>query len=115
MDGHVYNAFLICIYTKTRKRICPIVQVLATVVGKQGSTNDTLDFMPLTVDFQQSASAVGRIPTNYLRRELQQSDADILASRMIDRSIRPLFPKNYSGETQVWLASCNFGLKTSEK
>ncbi|VDN05339.1 unnamed protein product [Thelazia callipaeda] len=75
--------------------------VLATVVGKQSSGNDMADFMPLTVDFQQSASAIGRIPTNYLRRELQQSDADILASRMIDRSIRPLFPKEYCGETQV--------------
>ncbi|CAG9534370.1 unnamed protein product [Cercopithifilaria johnstoni] len=75
--------------------------VLATVVGRQSSTNDTADFMPLTVDFQQSASAVGRIPTNYLRRELQRNDADILASRMIDRSVRPLFPKNYSGETQI--------------
>lgn len=75
--------------------------MLATVVGRQSSTTDIADFMPLTVDFQQSASAVGRIPTNYLRRELQRNDADILASRMIDRSIRPLFPKDYSGETQV--------------
>ncbi|EJW86780.1 3' exoribonuclease [Wuchereria bancrofti] len=75
--------------------------VLATVVGRQSSTSDTADFMPLTVDFQQSASAVGRIPMNYLRRELQRNDADILASRMIDRSIRPLFPKDYSGETQI--------------
>lgn len=71
------------------------------MVGRQSSASDTVDFMPLTVDFQQSASAVGRIPTNYLRRELQRNDADILASRMIDRSIRPLFPKDYSGETQV--------------
>ncbi|EJD73692.1 3' exoribonuclease family, variant [Loa loa] len=78
-----------------------MVQVLATVVGRHSSTSDTADFMPLTVDFQQSASAVGRIPTNYLRRELQRNDADILASRMIDRSIRPLFPKDYSGETQI--------------
>ncbi|KAM3728390.1 Polyribonucleotide nucleotidyltransferase 1 [Dirofilaria immitis] len=75
--------------------------VLATVVGKQSSAGDMADFMPLTVDFQQSASAVGRIPTNYLRRELQRNDSDILASRMIDRSIRPLFPENYSGETQI--------------
>ncbi|KAL3990290.1 polyribonucleotide nucleotidyltransferase [Acanthocheilonema viteae] len=75
--------------------------VLATVVGRQNSVSDIADFMPLTVDFQQSASAVGRIPTNYLRKELQRNDADILASRMIDRSIRPLFPKDYSGETQI--------------
>ncbi|OZC10130.1 putative polyribonucleotide nucleotidyltransferase [Onchocerca flexuosa] len=75
--------------------------VLATVVGKQSSAGDTTDFMPLTVDFQQSASAIGRIPTNYLRRELQRNDSDILASRMIDRSVRPLFSKDYSGETQI--------------
>uniref|UniRef100_A0A915Q826 polyribonucleotide nucleotidyltransferase n=1 Tax=Setaria digitata TaxID=48799 RepID=A0A915Q826_9BILA len=75
--------------------------VLATVVGKHGVVGDVADFVPLMVDFQQSASAVGRIPTNYFRRELQRNDSDILASRMIDRSVRPLFPKDYSGETQI--------------
>ncbi|MFH4974027.1 hypothetical protein AB6A40_000736 [Gnathostoma spinigerum] len=75
--------------------------VLATVVSKAPSASSSSAMIPLTVDFKQSASALGRIPTNYLRRELQQTDADILASRVIDRSIRPLFPKGYNGETQV--------------
>lgn len=59
--------------------------------------------MPLVVDFKQSAAAVGKIPTNSLRRELGQTDADILASRVIDRSLRPLFPLGWVNETQVSL------------
>ncbi|KIH59500.1 putative polyribonucleotide nucleotidyltransferase, partial [Ancylostoma duodenale] len=53
------------------------------------------------IDFKQSAAAVGKIPTNYLRRELGQTDADILASRVIDRSLRPLFPPGWTNETQI--------------
>ncbi|KHN88235.1 Polyribonucleotide nucleotidyltransferase 1, mitochondrial [Toxocara canis] len=75
--------------------------ILATAVGERNSSSNAVSFLPLTVDFKQSAAAVGRIPTNYLRRELQQSDADVLASRLIDRSIRPLFPKEYKDTTQV--------------
>lgn len=77
------------------------LQILATAVGERDSSSSTTSFLPLTVDFKQSAAAVGRIPTNYLRREMQQSDADILASRIIDRSIRPLFPEQYRDATQV--------------
>ncbi|CAL2035202.1 unnamed protein product [Caenorhabditis brenneri] len=73
--------------------------VMATVVQrktKQGDGNG----VPLQVEYRPSASAVGRIPTNFLRRELSQSDNEILISRAIDRSIRPLLPLN-SYETQV--------------
>ncbi|PIC40901.1 hypothetical protein B9Z55_008496 [Caenorhabditis nigoni] len=73
--------------------------VMATVVQrkqKQGDGNG----VPLQVEYRPSASAVGRIPTNFLRRELSQSDNEILISRAIDRSIRPLMPAN-SYETQV--------------
>lgn len=76
------------------------VQVLATVVGKRG-TGSNSGFVSLSVDFRQSAAAVGRIPLNYLRRELKRSDADILISRAIDRSLRPLFAKEFDGEAQV--------------
>lgn len=58
-------------------------------------------FLPLSVDFKQSAAALGRIPTNYLRREMSSSDVDILYSRIIDRSIRPTFPKDFFFDTQV--------------
>ncbi|KAL6082331.1 hypothetical protein STEG23_021486, partial [Scotinomys teguina] len=58
-------------------------------------------FMPLVVDYRQKAAAAGRIPTNYLRREIGSSDKEILTSRIIDRSIRPLFPAGYFYDTQV--------------
>ncbi|KAH0507811.1 Polyribonucleotide nucleotidyltransferase 1, mitochondrial [Microtus ochrogaster] len=53
------------------------------------------------VDYRQKAAAAGRIPTNYLRREIGSSDKEILTSRVIDRSIRPLFPAGYFYDTQV--------------
>ncbi|CAI4220781.1 unnamed protein product, partial [Auanema sp. JU1783] len=56
---------------------------------------------PLTVEYKQSASAVGKIPSNYLRRELSQSDDDIINSRLIDRSLRPLIPKTWNCDTQI--------------
>ncbi|XP_013005527.1 polyribonucleotide nucleotidyltransferase 1, mitochondrial isoform X2 [Cavia porcellus] len=58
-------------------------------------------FMPLVVDYRQKAAAAGRIPTNHLRREIGSSDKEILTSRIIDRSIRPLFPAGYFYDTQV--------------
>lgn len=56
----------------------------------------------MNVDFRQSAAAIGRIPTNYLRREMQQTDQDIITSRTIDRSIRPIFLQNYTFPTNVF-------------
>uniref|UniRef100_A0A8C2U1L8 polyribonucleotide nucleotidyltransferase n=1 Tax=Coturnix japonica TaxID=93934 RepID=A0A8C2U1L8_COTJA len=53
------------------------------------------------VDYRQKAAAAGRIPTNYLRRELGTTDKEILTSRVIDRSIRPLFPVGYFYDTQI--------------
>ncbi len=50
-------------------------------------------FVPLTVDYRQKSAAAGRIPTNFLRREMGATDREILTSRVIDRSVRPLFPK----------------------
>lgn len=73
--------------------------VMATVVQKKEKQGDG-NGVPLQVEYRPSASAVGRIPTNFLRRELSQSDTEILISRAIDRSIRPLLPGN-SYETQV--------------
>ena len=66
--------------------------VLVTTVGsdKPGTAQG---FVPLTVDYRQKAAAAGRIPTNFLRRELGPSEKEILTARIIDRSVRPLFPK----------------------
>ncbi len=75
--------------------------VLVTAV----STNEMregIDFVPLTVEYQEKGYAVGRIPGNYFRREIgRPSEKETLTARIIDRPIRPLFPKNYRHETQV--------------
>ncbi|XP_041646288.1 polyribonucleotide nucleotidyltransferase 1, mitochondrial [Cheilinus undulatus] len=73
--------------------------VMVTAVSKTKATSS--QFMPLVVDYRQKAAAAGRIPTNYLRRELGTTDNEILTSRLIDRSIRPLFPPGYFYDTQV--------------
>ena len=66
--------------------------VLVTAVEKP-SAGTAQGFVPLTVDYRQKAAAAGRIPTNFLRRELGPTEKEILTARIIDRSIRPLFPK----------------------
>ena len=52
----------------------------------------------MTVDYRQKSAAAGRIPTNFLRREMGPSEKEILTSRVIDRSVRPLFPKGDSNK-----------------
>lgn len=74
--------------------------MMVTAVSKD-SSNSSLNFMPLTVDFRQKYAAAGRIPTNFLRRELGVSEKEILSSRLIDRSVRPLFPAHFNCETQL--------------
>ncbi|ESN93677.1 hypothetical protein HELRODRAFT_115530 [Helobdella robusta] len=75
--------------------------VLTTVVSKNNPTNNNASFTPLTVDYRQKSAAAGRIPTNHLRRDYGYMDKEILTSRIIDRSLRPLFPTGYSNETQI--------------
>jgi len=74
--------------------------VLVTVVS-DAKPREGLDFFPLTVDYRELFGAAGRIPHAYGRREGRLSDREILTCRIIDRSIRPLFPKSYRCETQV--------------
>uniref|UniRef100_A0A8D0GXF6 polyribonucleotide nucleotidyltransferase n=1 Tax=Sphenodon punctatus TaxID=8508 RepID=A0A8D0GXF6_SPHPU len=73
--------------------------VMVTAVSKTKPSPS--QFMPLVVDYRQKAAAAGRIPTNHLRRELGSTDKEILSSRVIDRSIRPLFPAGYFYDTQI--------------
>jgi polyribonucleotide nucleotidyltransferase len=74
--------------------------VLVTVVSTQEERPG--DFLPLTVEYQEKIYAAGRIPGNYFRREIgRPSEKETLTSRLIDRPIRPLFPKGYRSETQV--------------
>ncbi len=74
--------------------------ILATVVSAQEAGPD-VDFMPLSVDYKEKFSAVGRFPGGFTRREGRASDYEILVSRLIDRALRPLFPDDYHAETFV--------------
>jgi polyribonucleotide nucleotidyltransferase len=74
--------------------------VLATVVSAYQS-RDKIDFLPLTVDYQEKTFAAGKIPGGFFKREGRPSEKEILTSRLIDRAMRPLFPKGYDKETQI--------------
>ncbi len=75
--------------------------VLATAVSTD-EKREGIDFLPLTVDYQEMSYASGRIPGNFFRREMgRPSEKETLTSRLIDRPIRPLFPKGYGFETQI--------------
>ena len=74
--------------------------VLATVVSAYDA-RPNIDFLPLTVDYQERTFAAGKIPGGFFKREGRPSEKEILTSRLIDRSMRPLFPKGYDKETQV--------------
>ncbi|TAJ30288.1 MAG: polyribonucleotide nucleotidyltransferase [Nitrospirae bacterium] len=74
--------------------------VLATAVASQ-NVKPGIDFLPLTVDYQEKAYAAGKIPGGYFKREGRPSEKEVLTSRLIDRPMRPLFPEGYYYETQV--------------
>ncbi|MDH5753342.1 MAG: polyribonucleotide nucleotidyltransferase, partial [Deltaproteobacteria bacterium] len=67
------------------------------------------DFLPLTVDYREQLSAIGRIPGSFFRREGRSSEHEVLSSRLADRSLRPLFPKAYGAETQVISTVLSYG------
>jgi len=73
-----------------------LVTVVSLKTGREG-----LDFLPLTVDYQEMTYAAGKIPGGFFKREGRPNEREILTSRMIDRSIRPLIPKGYFFETQI--------------
>jgi len=74
--------------------------VLCTVVGSKEAMEGR-DFFPLTVDYQEKTYAAGKIPGGFFRREGRPSEKEILVARLIDRPIRPLFPKGFTHEVQV--------------
>src|SRR2546430_2686398 len=74
--------------------------VLATVVAAK-SPREGVDFLPLTVDYQEKTYAAGRIPGGYFKREGRPTEKETLVSRLIDRPIRPLFVDGWRNETQV--------------
>jgi len=75
--------------------------LLSTVVSNYGETS--LDFLPLTVDYREKFAAAGRFPGGFFKREARPSNEEILTMRIVDRVLRPLFPKDYHAETQVMI------------
>src|SRR6266699_1586918 len=83
-----------------------LLQFGETVVLAAVTVSDnvsTLPFFPLTVEYREKAYAAGKIPGGFLKREGRPSDEEILAARVIDRSVRPLFPEGFKNEVQVFV------------
>lgn len=74
--------------------------VLVTATGSQ-EPREGIDFFPLTVDFEEKMYAAGKVPGSFLRREGRASEQATLSARLIDRPIRPLFPKGYRNDVQI--------------
>ena len=74
--------------------------LLATVVSRR-EAKQGVDFLPLSVDYQEKFAAAGRIPGGFIKREGRLSEHEILTSRLVDRALRPIFPKNYHADTQM--------------
>jgi len=75
-----------------------IVLVTVTI---SSSVKEEMDFLPLVVDYREKAYAAGKIPGGFFKREGRPSDEEILSSRLIDRSVRPLFPEGFQNEVQI--------------
>ncbi len=75
--------------------------LLATIVSSK--TKSPVDFLPLTVDYREKFAAAGKFPGGFFKREARPSSEEILTMRLVDRVLRPLFPKNYHYETQVMI------------
>ncbi len=86
--------------------------VLSTAVSSKVE-RENVDFLPLTVDYQEKAYAAGRIPGGFFKREGRQSEKEILTSRLIDRPIRPLFPDGYYYDTQIIASVLSIGDESS--
>lgn len=74
--------------------------ILATVVSKK-EAGEGVDFLPMSVDYQEKFAASGKIPGGFLKREGRLSDYEILISRIVDRAIRPIFPDDFHADTNV--------------
>jgi polyribonucleotide nucleotidyltransferase len=76
--------------------------LLGTVVSNYNASPG-IDFLPLTVDYREKFAAAGKYPGGFFKREARPSDNEVLTMRLVDRVLRPLFPKDYHAETQVMI------------
>jgi len=86
--------------------------LLATVVSAQDAKED-VDFLPLSVDYQEKFASAGKIPGGFLKREGRLSDHEVLISRLVDRALRPMFPDDYHADTQVMISMISYELGTN--
>ncbi|MBN8702375.1 MAG: polyribonucleotide nucleotidyltransferase [Bacteroidetes bacterium] len=77
--------------------------LLATVVSSP-KAKEGVDFLPLSVDYQEKFAATGRFPGGFFKREAKLSDYEVLISRLVDRALRPQFPEDYHADTQVMIS-----------
>ena len=77
-------------------------KLLATVVSAQ-EAKEGVDFLPLSVDYQEKFASTGKIPGGFLKREGKLFDHEVLICRLVDRALRPLFPSDYHADTQVFI------------
>ncbi len=75
--------------------------VVLVCVNYKPEIDPTVDFLPLTVEYRELSFAAGKIPGGFIKREMRPSDNEILASRLIDRPLRPLFPPDFRNEVQI--------------
>lgn len=85
--------------------------LLATIVSSK-EAKEGVDFLPLTVDYQEKYAAAGRIPGSFFRREAKLSDYEVLICRIIDRAMRPLFPEDYHADIQLMVNLISSDKKT---
>ncbi len=81
--------------------------LLATAVASK-DINPDIDFLPLTVDYREKFASAGKFPGGFFKREGRPSTEEILVMRLVDRVLRPLFPKDYHAETQVMIQLMSF-------
>ncbi|MBX3164227.1 MAG: polyribonucleotide nucleotidyltransferase [Bacteroidetes bacterium] len=77
--------------------------ILATIVSNK-EAKEGVDFLPLTVDYQEKYASTGRFPGGFFKREAKLSDYEVLISRIVDRAMRPQFPDDYHADTQLMLS-----------
>ncbi|MDP4680722.1 MAG: polyribonucleotide nucleotidyltransferase [Cyclobacteriaceae bacterium] len=77
--------------------------LLATVVSNKDA-REGVDFLPMSVDYQEKFASAGKVPGGFLKREARLSDMEVLICRLVDRALRPLFPDDYHAETQIMIS-----------
>lgn len=82
--------------------------ILVAVAAESSPRNSNSDFLPLTVEYRDKTAAAGRIPGGFLKREGRPSDSETLISRMVDRSVRPIFHSGFLAETQIVIHPLSF-------